>query len=116
MSYPYRYTVTVKDATPGQFNEIAKDFCDYYKETYSNDNIEVIEVEDERGIYFEDYGRERFIGFENCPAEALSRGFPEFEIEWRRVYAGDYSAVEVTYKNAKVVKQKFIDADLSMYY
>lgn len=114
MSYPYRYTITVKDATPGQFNEIAKDFCDYYKEIFSNDNIEVIE--DKRSMYFEDIGRERFIGFENCPAEALSRGFPEFEIEWRRVYAGDYSAVEVTYKNAKVVKQEFIDADLSMYY
>lgn len=114
MSYPYRYTVTVKDASPGQFNEIAKDFCDYYKETFSNDNIKV--VEDERSMYFEDCGREMFIGFENCPAEALSRGFPEFEIEWKRVYAGDYSAVEVTYKNAKVVKEKFIDADLSMYY
>lgn len=114
MSYPYRYTITVKDATPGQFNEIAKDFCDYYKEIFSDDNIEVIE--DKRSMYFEDIGRERFIGFENCPAEALSRGFPEFEIEWRRVYAGDYSAVEVTYKNAKVVKQEFIDADLSMYY
>lgn len=114
MSYLYRYTITVKDATPGQFNEIAKDFCDYYKEIFSNDNIEVIE--DKRSMYFEDIGRERFIGFENCPAEALSRGFPEFEIEWRRVYAGDYSAVELTYKNAKVVKQKIIDADLSMYY
>lgn len=114
MSYPYRYTITVKDTTPGQFNVIAKDFCDYYKETFSNDNIEVIE--DERSMYFEDYGKERFIGFDNCPAEALSREFPEFDIEWRRVYAGDYSAVEVTYKNAKVVKQKFIDADLSMYY
>lgn len=114
MSYPYRYTITVKDATPGQFNEIAKDFCDYYKEIFSDDNIEVIE--DKRSMYFEDIGRERFIGFENCPAEALSRGFPEFEIEWRRVYAGDYSAIEVTYKNAKVVKQEFIDADLSMYY
>lgn len=116
MSYPYRYTITVKDATPGQFNEIAKDFCDYYKEIFSDDNIEVIEVENERGIYFEDYGSERFIGFGNCPAEALSRGFPEFEIKWRRVYAGDYSAVEVTYKNAKVVKEEFFDADLSMYY
>lgn len=114
MSYPYRYTITVKDATPGQFNEIAKDFCDYYKEIFSNDNIEVIE--DKRSMYFEDIGRERFIGFENCPAEALSRGFPEFEIEWRRVYAGDYSAVEVTYKNAKVIREKIIDADLSMYY
>ena len=86
MSYPHRYTVTVKDATPGQFNLIAKDFCDYYKETFSNDNI--IVVEDERSMYFEDIGNERFIGFENCPAEALSRGFPEFEIEWRRLYAG----------------------------
>lgn len=114
MSYPHRYTVTVKDATPGQFNLIAKDFCDYYKETFSNDNI--IVVEDERSMYFEDIGNEWFIGFENCPAEALSREFPEFEIEWRRVYAGDYSAVEVTYKDAKVVKQKIIDADLSMYY
>lgn len=114
MSYPYRYTITVKDATPGQFDLIAKDFCDYYKETFSNDNIKA--VEDERSIYFEGIGNEMFIGFENCPAEALSRGFPEFEIEWRRVYAGDYSAVEVTYKNAKVVKQKIIDADLSMYY
>lgn len=114
MSYPYRYTITVKDATPGQFNEIAKDFCDYYKEIFSDDNIEVIE--DKRSMYFEDIGRERFIGFENCPAEALSRGFPEFEIEWRRVYAGDYSAVEVTYKNAKVIREKIIDADLSMYY
>lgn len=114
MSYPHRYTVTVKDATPGQFNLIAKDFCDYYKETFSNDNI--IVVEDERSMYFEDIRNERFIGFENCPAEALSREFPEFEIEWRRVYAGDYSAVEVTYKDAKVVKQKIIDADLSMYY
>lgn len=114
MSYPHRYTVTVKDATPGQFNLIAKDFCDYYKETFSNDNI--IVVEDERSMYFEDIGNERFIGFENCPVEALSREFPEFEIEWRRVYAGDYSAVEVTYKDAKVVKQKIIDADLSMYY
>lgn len=114
MSYPHRYTVTVKDATPGQFNEIAKDFCDYYKETFSDDNI--IVVEDERSMYFEDYGKERLIGFENCPAEALSRGFPEFEIEWRRLYAGDYSAVEVTYKNAKVIREKIIDADLSMYY
>ncbi|HCR69643.1 MAG TPA: hypothetical protein DIV43_10970 [Erysipelotrichaceae bacterium] len=114
MSYPHRYTVTVKDATPGQFNLIAKDFCDYYKETFSNDNI--IVVEDERSMYFEDIGNERFIGFENCPAEALSRGFPEFEIEWRRLYAGDYSAVEVTYKNAKVIREKIIDADLSMYY
>ena len=42
MSYPYRYTVTVKNATPGQFNVIAKDFCDYYKETSSDDNIEII--------------------------------------------------------------------------
>lgn len=67
-------------------------------------------------MYFEDIGNERFIGFENCPAEALSRGFPEFEIEWRRLYAGDYSAVEVTYKNAKVIREKIIDADLSMYY
>ena len=114
MSYPHRYTVTVKDATPGQFNLIAKDFCDYYKETFSNDNI--IVVEDERSMYFEDIGNERFIGFENCPAEALSRGFPEFEIEWRRLYAGEYSAVEVTYKNAKVIREKIIDADLSMYY
>lgn len=114
MPYPHRYTVTVKDATPGQFNLIAKDFCDYYKETFSNDNI--IVVEDERSMYFEDIGNERFIGFENCPAEALSRGFPEFEIEWRRLYAGDYSAVEVTYKNAKVIREKIIDADLSMYY
>lgn len=114
MSYPHRYTVTVKDATPGQFNLIAKDFCDYYKETFSNDNI--IVVEDERSMYFEDIGNKRFIGFENCPAEALSRGFPEFEIEWRRLYAGDYSAVEVTYKNAKVIREKIIDADLSMYY
>lgn len=114
MSYPHRYTVTVKDATPGQFNLIAKDFCDYYKETFSNDNI--IVVEDERSMYFEDIGNEKFIGFENCPAEALSRGFPEFEIEWRRLYAGDYSAVEVTYKNAKVIREKIIDADLSMYY
>lgn len=114
MSYPHRYTVTVKDATPGQFNLIAKDFCDYYKETFSNDNI--IVVEDERSMYFEDIGNERFIGFENCPAEALSRGFPEFEIEWRRLYTGDYSAVEVTYKNAKVIREKIIDADLSMYY
>ena len=114
MSYPHRYTVTVKDATPGQFNLIAKDFCDYYKETFSNDNI--IVVEEERSMYFEDIGNERFIGFENCPAEALSRGFPEFEIEWRRLYAGDYSAVEVTYKNAKVIREKIIDADLSMYY
>ena len=114
MSYPHKYTVTVKNATPGQFNLIAKDFCDYYKETFSNDNI--IVVEDERSMYFEDIGNERFIGFENCPAEALSRGFPEFEIEWRRLYAGDYSAVEVTYKNAKVIREKIIDADLSMYY
>ena len=67
-------------------------------------------------MYFEDNGFERFMGFENCPAESLSREFPEFDIEWRRVYAGDYSAVEVTYKNAKVVKEEFFDADLSMYY
>lgn len=73
MSYPHRYTVTVKDATPGQFNLIAKDFCDYYKETFSNDNI--IVVEDERSMYFEDIGNERFIGFENCPAEAFLNFF-----------------------------------------
>lgn len=103
MPYPYRYTVTVKDTTPGQFNVIAKNFCDYYKKTFS---YNIIVVEDERSMYFEDYEFERFMGLENCPAEALSREFPEFDIEWRRVQAGDYSTVELTYKNGKVIREK----------